>query len=78
MLISVIMLIANTLNVAFSYCFADCHYAECNDAKCHYGGHCFLLNVCPGWGSNQEPLGYFHLFICHFTSELHRLPYCIL
>ncbi len=24
------------LNVAFIYCFAECHYAECRYAECHY------------------------------------------
>jgi hypothetical protein len=24
------------LSVAFSYCFAECHYAECHYAECHY------------------------------------------
>jgi hypothetical protein len=29
-ILSVIM-----LNVAFNYCYAECHYAECHNAECH-------------------------------------------
>jgi len=24
------------LKVAFLYCYAECHYAECRYAECHY------------------------------------------
>jgi hypothetical protein len=24
------------MNVAFIYCYAECHYAECRFAECHY------------------------------------------
>jgi hypothetical protein len=30
------MLSAINLNAIFSYCYVECHYAECRYAECHY------------------------------------------
>ncbi len=39
------------MSIAFSYCFAECHYAECRCAECRY-------DECRGAGKAPEHKGW--------------------
>jgi hypothetical protein len=39
------------MSIAFSYCFAECHYAECRCAECRY-------DECRGAGNSRLHKGW--------------------
>jgi hypothetical protein len=42
-----------TLNIAFIYCYAECHYADCHYAECYYAD-CHGAVIAPLFKSDRK------------------------
>jgi hypothetical protein len=51
------------LSVTFSYCYAECGYAECCNAECRYAEHCSVIYQSAPYHYNDQ-----HIVPLHFYS----------